>query len=164
MLLAGPRGTGKTTLAAALAAEWLREEDEIARSAELRARWGGVPCRTVVYLKAVDLVSSLKGLYGEWGTVSLERMQRLQAWYVAVDLLVVDELSEVPDAHKHKDSILTDVLDKRYAAKRNTLLITNQTIEEFDETMNPSILSRLDEHGGSVECDWASFREEGARK
>ena len=98
--------------------------------------------------------------YGDFGTTQMEQLENYRDFLTKkLRLLIIDELHEVADDSKHKDRILADLLDARYAANMDTLLISNQTQKEFSETTNPSIISRLNEHGGIITCAWKSFRE-----
>ena len=99
------------------------------------------------------------------GTIDGEKLEQYRTFLTKIlELLIIDEIHEVSEDSKHKDRILTDLLDTRYAAKRDTILISNQSAEEFARTTNPSILSRLNEHGGIISCDWQSFRDKPATK
>jgi DNA replication protein DnaC len=153
--LVGPRGTGKTSIAAQLAAERLWQDWALACDASVR----GNPCRVTLYRKLGELVARLKAYYGDFGTTQMERMTAMLDNLCSVECLIIDEVHEVPDDSKHKERLLTDIIDRRYAAKRDTLLISNQKKDEFCATLNASALSRLNEHGGIVRCEWASFRE-----
>lgn len=160
MAMVGPRGTGKTTIAAALAADRLWE-DWAAIQADRKARW-----RTALYRKTTDIVARLKARYGDWGTTAPERLEELRAALIKFDLLIIDEWHEAADekdVSRLKDRILTDLIDARYAARHDTLIISNQTYEGFTEATNPSIISRLNEHGGIMCCEWESFRERPAQ-
>ena len=149
--LVGPRGTGKTYVASQLVID------------RLWAELGTAKCSWFHYTKLTTIVAKLKAFYGDFGTIDMERLEQYRAFLTqALDLLIIDELHEVADDSRHKDRILSDILDARYSAKKDTLLISNQSAEEFARTTNPSILSRLNEHGGIISCDWQSFRDKPA--
>lgn len=158
MALVGPRGTGKTTIAAQLAQDRLWEDWQIACSVERK----GVPCRITSYRKAGDLVAKFKAYYGDFGTTQFDTLASSMDHLCSVECLVIDELHEVPEDSRHKDRLMTDILDKRYAARRDTLLISNQTSVEFWKSLPESVKSRITEHGGVIPCEWQSFREKGA--
>lgn len=155
--LVGPRGTGKTSIAAQLAQDRLWEDWECAISGRR-----GAPCRVTSYRKISGLLTRLKPLYADFGSVHTERMQADLDHVCTVEVLVIDEIHEVPEDSKFKDRILTDIVDRRYAAKRDTLLISNQQKQEFLDALNPSVVSRLREHGTVIRCEWPSFREKPA--
>lgn len=149
--LVGPRGTGKTYIASQFVIDRLWAEHGTAR------------CTWSHYTKLTTLVAKLKAFYGDFGTIEMERLEQYRAFLTqSLDLLIIDELHEVADDSRHKDRILSDILDARYSAKKDTLLISNQSAEEFARTTNPSILSRLNEHGGIISCSWESFRDKPA--
>lgn len=147
--LVGPRGTGKTYIASQYVIDALWAELGTAK-----ASW-------FHYTKLTTIVAKLKAFYGDFGTTQMEQLENYREFLTKkLRLLIIDELHEVADDSKHKDRILADLLDARYAANMDTLLISNQTQKEFSETANPSIISRLNEHGGIITCAWKSFREE----
>lgn len=149
--LVGPRGTGKTQIAAQYEIDWQWAERGTART-----HW-------THYTKLTTVVAKLKAFYGDFGTTDMDRLERYRSFLTHdLELFIIDELHEVADDSRHKDRILTDILDARYSAKKDTLLISNQSAEEFARTTNPSILSRLNEHGGIISCDWQSFRDKPA--
>jgi DNA replication protein DnaC len=104
-----------------------------------------------------DLVSRLKSLYADFGSIDAERQSNFSERLCDESLLVIDEIHEC-DEMRVKDRVLTDIVDKRYARRRDTILISNQTVDDFRHTANDSVLSRLTEHGGIFLCDWRSFR------
>lgn len=148
--LVGERGLGKTTIAAQLVIERAWDES--------RAPWARRP----PYRKMTDLIAQFKPLYADFGSIQTEElMERRDGFCKLHPLVIIDELHECDDM-KLKDRVLTDILDRRYANNNDTLLITNQTPQEFKSTTNDSILSRLSEHGRIIECKWASFRDKAA--
>lgn len=156
--LCGERGLGKTTIAAQIACRMIWEDWQSVFD-RMDGKRDTVLHRTIQYKKLTGIVSRLKALYGDFGTIDADRLESLAQHYATVNLLVIDELQECGDDSRHKDRILTDLIDRRYAGKRDTILITNQTAKEFQTTTNASILSRLNEHGGVIVCKWESFRQ-----
>lgn len=149
--LVGPRGTGKTYIASQFVIDLLWAELHTSK------------CSWIRYEKLTTIVGRLKAFYGDMGTISMEKLEAYRAFLTkALDLLIIDEIHEVAEDSKHKDRILTDLLDTRYAAKKDTILISNQSAEEFERTTNPSIIDRLNEHGGIISCAWQSFRDKPA--
>ena len=137
--LVGPRGTGKTTLATQC----------IVRN----ARQGVMG----YYRKCVDVIARYKPLYADFGSTDTDALMSARNSFCRFPLVVIDELHEC-DEQRLKARVLPDVLDRRYAAKVDTILISNQTPEEFQQTTSDSVLSRLTEHGAIIPCEWASFR------
>lgn len=156
--LVGVRGCGKTTVAAqlALARAWEDEQSWQEKAAGLRPE---TTCRATPYYKLTDLLHRFKALYADFGTVDPERLaEGLVHLCTSSDLMVIDEVHEC-DELKTRGRLLTDIIDRRYAAKNGTLLICNLKAEEFERDVDASVLSRIHEHGKILECTWGSWRE-----
>jgi len=156
--LVGPRGVGKTTIGFQLALErafgcWLRylyPEPGAAR---------GLTWQLTPYVKLTDLLGRFKALYSDFGTTDPERLMAAREAFCKHDALaVIDEVHECAEL-RASPRLLTDLIDRRYAARRDTLLITNQTADEFAESIGDSIYSRLTEHGAILRCEWESWRD-----
>lgn len=159
--LVGNRGTGKTSVAAALAQARLWQ-DWAALSAYpsvAGARW-----RLTGYYKCTDLIARFKARYGDWGTTQTDQLEAGRKFFIREDVVIIDEWHEADEDSRHKDRILTDLIAERYAAQRDTLIISNQEEPAFRASLNDSLKSRLREHGGIIPCAWKSFREEPAQK
>lgn len=144
--LIGKRGVGKTTIAAQLILE--RAVDAS------RLPWHRRP----PYRKLVNLIALFKPLYADFGARDMESLlRRHDSLCKDHPLLVIDELHDCED-QKIKQRLLTDTLDKRYANLVDTIIISNQTPEQFEETTSDSILSRIKEHGRIIHCTWESWR------
>jgi len=142
--LVGIRGCGKTQAAI-----------EVGR--EACTRWverGSVGPRPFLYRKTMDLFLDVRGTFGTAGRSEREVLEA----YVSVSVLVMDEVQE-RGGTEFEDRMLTYVLDRRYDAKRDTLLVSNLTRKEFAKSIGSSIASRLTECGSVVEFDGIeSFR------
>ena len=77
--------------------------------------------------------------------------------FTGPNLLVIDELA-VRGETPYEDRVLTHILDSRYDAKRDTILISNQEPQNFTAIIGDSIRDRMHETGGIIECTWDSFR------
>lgn len=77
--------------------------------------------------------------------------------YAKPSLLVIDEFGKRGDSD-WETRLLFHLLDRRYLDCKDTILIANQTREEFEKTVGPSIASRMSETGGIYECNWESYR------
>lgn len=135
--LVGPRGTGKTQMAVGLM--------------EL---FEGTWSRSTQYWRADELFAHLKTFF-EGGGLNGERAR--QDLYRR-DLLVIDELQDRGDTD-FEDRELRRLFDKRYSSGLATVLICNLTVEKFAERAGDSIMSRMNENGAVILCDWASFRD-----
>jgi DNA replication protein DnaC len=132
--LCGGRGTGKTQMAVSLAKH--AAEDGV----------------TVLYATTMDFFLDLKETWAE------KRSEKaVIAAYSAPRVLILDEVQERGET-AWEDRILNHLIDKRYAAMKDTLLITNQTKTAFLESIGPSVGSRIEEAGGYGECTWPSYR------
>lgn len=133
--LVGSRGTGKTQLCAVACAY---------------SAWNGRGAR---YITVMDLLSEIKETYTDGGK---ERV--VLSKYKNVPLLVLDEWQERSDT-SWEASKLTNLIDYRYGALLDTIIVANQTPKEFMASIGESIFSRMQETGLLVECTWKSFRE-----
>ena len=77
--------------------------------------------------------------------------------YRLPNFLVIDEIGKRSDSD-WENTMLFELLNKRYADQTDTLLIANLSPAEFGKTIGASISSRMSEAGGIIECDWESFR------
>lgn len=153
--LIGERGAGKTTIAAQMALALAWEEH--------RAIYAGEPVRlrAFFYRKVTDLVRRLKPLYANFGTIETDRLESSLRALCSVDVLVIDEMHDLSELAV-REAMLIDVIDRRYSARKDTLLISNQTPQEWEGTP-ASIRSRIEEHGCVVPCEWGSWRADGGR-
>lgn len=142
--LVGPRGTGKTTITAQMARR------------RIERCWPNTSPQH--YGKLVALIARYKAIYSDYGTIEGDLLTSARDAYCKIPLVFIDEIHEADDS-RLKSKILTDILDRRYAALKDTIIICNQTADEFQETIGSSILSRMHEHGSLIECDWENFRQ-----
>lgn len=142
--LIGNRGTGKTQLATSLIH---------------RACQRGRSCR---YLKRGDLSRIIRRTYTPVGKgQAAESESDVLDDLVAVDgLLVIDEVHQVANSD-FDINVIVSLIDRRYDAMRDTLLIGNLSKQEFAALSGDSIVSRIHECGDAIECRWPSFRKPG---
>lgn len=72
-------------------------------------------------------------------------------------LLVIDEIGQRSES-EWENRLLFELLNCRYNAVKDTILISNQGADEFGKSIGPSLLSRMNEAGGMIECKWPSYR------
>lgn len=136
VFLIGDRGTGKTQLAASVACEVCMLD--------------GITPR---YYRLADMLGRFKRqVFGE-GEDEFKFLSRLSR----VGLLTLDELQERYDTDT-EELILTRLLDHRYGAVKPTILIANLKFDALREVLRPSIMSRAEECGLLIECDWENYR------
>jgi DNA replication protein DnaC len=77
-----------------------------------------------------------------------------------LDLLVIDEIG-VQYGTDGEQTVLFEVLDRRYSGMRPTILLTNQDREGFQAYVGERVLDRLRETSRWVAFDWPSYRGQG---
>ena len=148
--LYGERGPGKTRMAYELAHEGGFPSPLVDPGNELTRQR-----RPAIYRTAMGIFLELRSTFQRGSDkTELEVIDRLSG---AV-FLVIDELQERGET-RFEDQKLTMIIDARYQAGRPTLLIGNfKTAGELAASISPSIISRIQENGGAIHCDWPSFR------
>jgi hypothetical protein len=132
--LIGNRGTGKSQLAVECIRFTVGKE------------------KTAVYTTAMDIFIDLRD------TFKLQESERsVLLRFQRPALLVIDEAQERGET-AWEDRMLTALIDYRYSQKRDTILISNLKRDEFEKSMGASVISRMVEVGGIIECSWPSFR------
>lgn len=134
--LVGTRGPGKTQIAV-----------ELMREATLQLN-------SAYYCTAMDYFMRIKDCFQP---DRKERQEDAQRFFAKPKLLVIDEVNVRSDS-AWEDNMLADLIGKRYNGLLDTVLISNETAKKFEESIGPSIIDRLNETGGIVECTWRSFR------
>ena len=135
--LVGTRGCGKTQIAVEL----------IRRSAASGKR--------ALYCTAIEFFMEIKASYGHNATGSEKEVIEK---YVRPALLVIDEMGKRGDT-EWENRLLYELLNRRYNSIADTLIISNQEVTELESALGPSIVSRMRETGGVIECAWESYRK-----
>lgn len=148
----GNRGPGKTRMAAeiARAGYWPTDKGE----------WNGnmvVAGKTALYRRAMDVFLELRDCGKKGATRSEKDVLESLAF---AGLLVIDEFQERGES-EWENRIICNLLDKRYATRRPTILIANYTPEEMKNALSPSVKDRMRESGKAFVFDWGSFRRAG---
>lgn len=147
--LIGDRGTGKTQMAAniAQAGGWPCDD----------GKWNGhrnIRDHTALYVRAMDIFLDLRDSNKKDSKTSeKEVLGRL----VEVGLLVIDEFQERGES-EWENRVLTNLIDKRYAAEKPTLIIANYDRQQLSNALSPSIKDRMHENGRSFLFTWGSYR------
>jgi DNA replication protein DnaC len=151
----GERGTGKTQIAYEIAKKAIFADTHYPREFKDGFHWQA-KVRPCVYVKAMDIFMRLKN-----GFTRKDQPSELEIIEGLADaaFLIIDE-AHVRGETKYEDDKLTHLLDKRYDAMRPTMLITNLSRKDFAAQLSPSIISRIEEIGGGIECNWQSYRKQ----
>lgn len=135
LVLCGDRGPGKTQMATF----W-------AERTPVRSR----------YFKAHDLMEAIRKAFRDDDKDRHEADKTLKAAR-KVPFLVLDEFSELAGSDFERRT-LTNILDHRYDSLLRTVIITNHHEAEASAAVGRSIWSRAQETGGTVNCNWPSYR------
>lgn len=135
--LIGTRGNGKTQMAVELMSAVTQE------------------LRTAYFTSAVGFFMAVKTTYKKDAVVSEEAVLRE---HVKPSLLVIDEIGKRAE-NDWENNLLFELVNRRYNALKDTLLIDNRSKAEFIETIGPSLASRMNDGGGIIECNWETFRK-----
>jgi len=141
-VLVGPRGTGKTQIAV---------DATIPRFANPYIDYSQRPR----YAKLADIFRDIRASYRE---DSMDSEVVVFRKYCKASVLVVDEAQERAETD-FENRTFTQIIDKRYDAMLDTIIISNLTKDEMARSMGLSVVSRIHECGECIECDWPSFRE-----
>jgi DNA replication protein DnaC len=133
----GERGTGKTVMSVALANVAINKS------------------RAVRYTTAHRLFMAYKDSYRREATQSESDVHN---FYRDPSLLVIDEIGRRQESD-WENRTLIDLIDARYGDEEDTILISNQEKEVFDDAIGDSIVSRMKEGGGCLMFNWPSYRQ-----
>ena len=139
--LVGPRGTGKTQMAAHAMRYAIERDPGNAMSATRYCNWCGI-------------VRKIKGTFGKNNGPTEET---IIADLVKYRLLVIDEVHE-GNGREFEAGLFTAIIDARYRAMKDTILISNQDKAAFTAHVGPSVSDRMREGGGIISMKWESFR------
>lgn len=135
VVLHGLRGNGKTQLAVAV----------LRRACERGLRGK--------FTDAMSMFIRLRESYRDGGPRESAVIQD----FIAPAVLVIDEAHERAES-AWEDRTLTYIVNKRYEAMKDTMLITNETETAAAQSLGQSITNRMLEGGAFIHCNWPSFR------
>lgn len=146
----GTRGGGKTRMAAEIARAGYWPDD--------KGEWNGnavVAGKTALYRRAMDVFLDLRAAAKNDSKTSEKAvMEQLEK----PGLLIIDEFQERGES-EWENRILTNLLDKRYAANRPTLIIANYDAAALSQALSPSVKDRMRENGRAFKFTWNSYRQ-----
>jgi len=134
-VLIGPRGTGKNQLAVQI----VHEQIEATLAAFLTDPYNpnrkpfGQSCR---YCEALEFFMDLKAVYAS----KQKSEKQVIADYAAPSVLVIDEFT-VRGETNWEDNLLCALLNKRYAAMKDTILIGNCAPSQVTSFLDASVVS-----------------------
>jgi DNA replication protein DnaC len=106
------------------------------------------------YATLFDVNLELEAALHSGGETS--RLEVIEA-YRKPRLLVLDECSAAGESEAAL-RFLRGIIDHRYNEKRDTILISNESVAAFKEFTGNAIASRTSHRGGHIEFTWESFR------
>jgi len=141
----GPRGTGKTQLAVEVMRRGTFEQADHWHPAD--------------YVRAVEVFMAVRRAYDPAGPDESQALAR----FVNPALLVIDEAHDRSESD-WENRTLNYLLDKRYGNMSDTILIANQTDQQFKASVGASAYQRLVETGGVIDTTgWPSMRLEASK-
>lgn len=146
----GGRGSGKTQMAA-----------EIARAGDFHAdsgEWNGnreTFARTPLYQRAMDIFLALRAASKRDSDTSEKAVMDS---LIKPGLLVIDEFQERGET-EWESRIMSNLVDRRYADEKPTILIANLSREDMAKALSDSIRDRIRENGKAIIFGWESYRK-----
>lgn len=135
LIFSGLPGTGKSHLAAAILQ-------------------GIIPEYSGMYITCMGLIRAVRNT---WRKDSESSETEVLSTLANVPLLVIDEIG-VQYGTDGEQTIIFDVLDRRYRDMMPTILLTNQAKQGFKEFIGDRSFDRLVENSKWVAFDWDSYR------
>jgi DNA replication protein DnaC len=140
LIFSGNPGTGKSHLAIAILQSIM-------------------PDKKGIYTTCMGVIRAVRGT---WRKDSEQSENEVLSAYCEADLLVLDEVG-VQYGTDGEQTILFDVIDRRYREMRPTIILTNQAKAGLKEFIGDRSYDRLVETSRWVAFDWPSYRAQ-ARK
>lgn len=135
LILSGLPGTGKSHLAGAVLQHIL-------------------PAHAGLYITCMGIIRAIRGT---WRKDSEKSESQILSMLCDVPLLVIDEIG-VQYGTDGEQTILFDVLDRRYREMMPSILLTNQNRDGFKSCVGDRTFDRLTQSCKWVQFDWASYR------
>lgn len=145
IVVVGGEGTGKTLMACSYAYSWY-------------LRGYSLKVGKALYFTSTQLLNAQKAWYGA-GSKGESPIDRS----LECGLLVLDELLTTHES-AHDQNVMRDLLNRRYADKRTTMLLTNLGEDGLRKALDRPIVDRIRDGGALVELRGASLRGAGERR
>lgn len=139
LVLSGKPGTGKSHLAGAVLHQLCD--------------------RDVRYITCMDMIRAVRDT---WRKDSERSETQLLEYLESLDLLAIDELG-MQYGTDGEQTIIFDVLDRRYREMHPVILITNQDRAGLTQFVGERVFDRLRETARWVAFDWESYRAQARR-
>jgi DNA replication protein DnaC len=139
LIFSGLPGTGKSHLAGAILQSMLH--------------------RDVCYVTCLDMIREVRDA---WRKGSDRSELQVLGTLGALDLLVIDEVG-VQYGTEGEQTIIFDILDRRYRDVRPTVILTNQDKAGLKTFIGERTFDRLTETCRWVSFDWSSYRAQARR-
>lgn len=140
LIFGGKPGTGKSHLAIAILQDIM-------------------PAYVGLYTTCLGMIQEVRGTWRKGSDKSESEMLRA---FCMVDLLVLDEVG-VQYGTEGEQTIIFDVLDRRYREMKPTIILTNQDASGLRQYIGDRCFDRLRESSRWYTFDWNSYRSQ-ARK
>lgn len=144
--LNGDRGLGKTQLATHIAQGLLKS----------RGDGKAFESKDVKYSVGIDLIRKIRST---WKKSTDESEHQAVRAFTEPRYLVIDEFSELRGDKEWDAPLFTNLIDRRYGANRDTIIIGNFKTSEISGVLGDSVASRMRECGGIIELKGESFRK-----
>lgn len=105
----------------------------------------------------VTCMAMIRAIRSTWRKDSEKGEREMLEMFTSVPLLVLDEIG-VQYGTDGEQTIIFDVLDRRYRDMKPTILLTNQAKQGFREFIGERSFDRLVETSRWVPFDWESYR------
>ena len=136
LLLIGSPGTGKNMLAAIIGQSVIKKDFSSAHTTALRC---------------------VRRVKDSWKHNDVDEQDIIDR-YTSPDLLVIDEVG-VQFGSPTELLYLTEIINERYEKRKSTILISNLTVKQLEETIGARIMDRFYEDGSkTLVFNWPSYR------